>query len=109
MSQRTEKVASLVRQTVATAIITELGPEATNITVTKVDVSPDLKHAIIWLGILGPEHKREAIFQTALNVRPALQWAVAHKMTTKYVPRIELRLDTGGDYAAHIAEIIREL
>lgn len=109
MTQRTEKVASLVHQTVAVGIITELGPEATNITVTKVDVSPDLKTAIIWLGILGPEDKRKTIFQTAQNIRSALQSDVAHKLTTKYVPRIELRLDTGGDYAAHINEIIRQL
>jgi ribosome-binding factor A len=109
VSQRTQKVESLVRQTVATAITHELGPGAARITVTAVDVSPDLKNATVWLGILEGESKRHKTFESVQDVRPALQSAVAKTLTTKYVPKIELKLDTGGDYAQHIADIIREL
>jgi len=109
MSQRTEKVESLVKQTVATAMVTELGPKAALITVTSVDVAPDLKHAVVWLGILAEDLKRQKLFDETLEVRPQLQAAVAGIMTTKYIPKLELRLDTGGDYAEHINRIIREL
>ena len=109
MTQRTEKVESLVKQTVATALVVELGPAAARVTVTAVTVSPDLKHAIVWLGIIESDKKRQGLFEEVIEVRPALQAAVAKIMTTKYIPKLELKLDTGGDYAEHINRIIREL
>lgn len=109
MSQRTEKVESLVKQTVATALAENLDKSAALVTVTAVDVSPDLKGAIVWLGIVAAEPKRQKLFEEATAARPQLQAAVAKIMTTKYIPRLELRLDAGGDYAQHISEIIREL
>jgi len=109
MSQRTEKVESLVRQTVASALVAELGPAVARVTVTGVDVAPDLKQAIVWLGILGKDAERQSLFEQVQAVRPRLQSAVAKTMTTKYVPRLELKLDAGGDYAQHINRIIREL
>ena len=109
MSQRTEKVESLVKQTVALKLIEELGQAAARVTVTGVDVSPDLKNAIVWLGVAENEAKRVATMATVQEVRPKLQAAVAKIMTTKYIPRIELKLDAGIDYAAHISDIIREL
>ena len=110
MSQRTEKVESLVRQTVAMALLEQLGQAATKVGVSAVDVSPDLKHATVWLDVAETNQtKREAIIKAAQEARPKLQAAIAHVMTTKYVPKLELKLDTGADYADHINGIIREL
>lgn len=109
MSQRTEKVESLVRQTVATALIEQLGRAATRVTVTGVDVSPDLKYATVWLGVAESEARRIATMAAVQEARPKLQAAVAKIMTTKFIPKLELKLDTGADYAEHINEIIREL
>jgi len=110
MSQRTEKVQSLVRQIVATALTQELGQAAAKLGVSNVDVSPDLKHATVWLDIAETnESKRQTIMTAAQEVRPKLQAAVATVMTTKYIPKLELKLDTGADYADHINGIIREL
>lgn len=109
MSQRTEKVESLVKQTVASAMVHELGPVIARVTITTVTVSPDLKQATVWLGIVESDQKRQAVFEEVQAVRPALQAAVAKIMTTKYIPKLVLKLDTGGDYAEHINRIIREL
>ncbi|HSX14450.1 MAG TPA: ribosome-binding factor A [Candidatus Saccharimonadales bacterium] len=109
MSQRTEKVKSLLRQRVASELSQAIGPGSANITVTAIDVSPDLKQATVWLGLLGQPKDQEALWQSAEAVRPDVQAAVASVMTTKFVPKLVFKRDLSGDYAQHIESIIREL
>lgn len=109
MSQRTEKVASLVQQTVAQALIEHLGSESAAVTVTAVDVAPDLKSATIWLGLMAPARRHEQIMAQVQEARNDIQASVARTLTTKYVPRLSFRQDASGDYAQHIEAIIRKL
>jgi ribosome-binding factor A len=109
MSQRTEKVQSLVRQTVATALGEMLAGDMANVTVTGVDVTPDLKHATVWIGLLGRDKDQDRIWELVLENRSQAQAAVAKVMTTKYIPKLEFRRDSGGDYAQHIEGIIKQL
>lgn len=107
MSQRTEKVESLVMQLVASFYVERL-PELTGrASVTAVDVSPDLRHAIIWLDILGND--KDELMKLMLGERAAAQSYVAKNMTTKFVPRLELKLDAGGEYAAKMDRLMRGL
>jgi ribosome-binding factor A len=107
MSQRTEKVESIVQQTVAIEIVNLMGQDAARITVTSVDVSPDLRHATIWLGILGDSRLQKQLFDRVVGGAGDLQRAVYSKMTTKFVPYLEFKIDTGGEYAAGIDKLLK--
>ena len=108
MSQRTAKVESLVQQVVAPEIVNLMGQDAARITVTSVDVSPDLRHATIWLGIIGDPRLQKNLLDRILGGSGNLQRAVIAKMTTKFVPRLEFRLDSGGEYAAGIDKLLKQ-
>jgi ribosome-binding factor A len=110
MSQRTEKVASLVHQIVATEL-TQL-PGAAHLTVTGVEVAPDLRQATIWIGVLAPgdnDARAAQLFAVATEARDQLQAAVARQLTTKFVPRLTLQRDVGGAYADRMTRLIRGL
>ena len=109
MSQRTEKVESLIQQIVATGLLNELGGDMARVTVTRVDVSPDLRHAIVWIGIVAGSQNQEQLFERVEQLRPDLQKDVAEQLTTKYVPRLSLKLDTGGEYAAQMERLLNNL
>jgi ribosome-binding factor A len=107
MSQRTERVESLVQQIVAESLPELLGPEVAKITVTGVDVSPDLRSATVWIGVVAGE--AEETMKSVEAQRSQLQKIVSGRLTTKYVPRITLKLDTGGQYAEHITDLLKGL
>jgi ribosome-binding factor A len=107
MSQRTDKVASIVQQTVARLLPEVLHDNIAQVSVTGVDVSPDLRHATVWIDVLGED--KDPVMATVLAARPRLQQELGQVLATKYVPRLNLRLDTGGDYAEHISELMRGL
>lgn len=110
MSQRTQKVESLVQQIVAQQLPEILGPDAARLTITGVDVSPDLRHAIVWVGVLaGSDAELKAELEKLLTVRREFQRAVASNMTTKYVPHLEFRPDAGGEYAEYISKLLRDI
>lgn len=110
MSQRTKKVASLIQQIVAAELQSQLG--MAEITVTTVDVSPDLRQATVWLGIISTQSQKlspDELFRRAESLRPRLQDAVARQLTTKFVPRLSLRPDLSGEYAQHIGRVMNNL
>jgi ribosome-binding factor A len=108
MSERLRKVESLIQQLVA-AELTQV-PDAARLTVTQVQVSPDLRNATVWVGILADDDVLATkLFDAATAHRPALQEAVARNLTTKFVPRLTLERDTGGQYAQAITKLIRGL
>lgn len=110
MSKRIEKVESLVRQIVAGQMTELLGPAAGCLTITGVDVAPDLHNAIIWVGVLADTPIEQQVeFDNLLESKAGFQSAVAKNMTTKFVPRLHFKLDAGGQYADHIAKLLKNI
>lgn len=110
MSQRVAKVESLVQTVVATALVDALERgEAAAVTVTRVDAAPDLRNAVVWIGLLGSAAAQEKLWARVEKTRAVLQAAVGQKLTMKFVPRLQLKRDTGGEYAAEIDRLLRGL
>ncbi|HUC20111.1 MAG TPA: ribosome-binding factor A [Candidatus Polarisedimenticolaceae bacterium] len=108
MSQRTHKVSSLIRQIVA-AELAGL-PESAYLTVTNVEVSPDLRQATVWIGIIAKTEEEAAkLFKAALGAQNHFQTAVARGLTTKFTPRLTIKHDSSGAYAEDISRLIKGL
>ena len=109
MSQRVAKVESLIQQVVATALIQVLDSDAAGVTVTRVDAAPDLRTATVWIGLLGDHARQDVLWAHIERERHELQDALAAHMTTKFVPRLHFKRDTGGEYAAEIDRLLRKI
>lgn len=109
MSQRVAKVESLIQQVVATALVSALERDAAGVTVTRVDAAPDLRNATVWIGLLGTPAQQDALWEHIERERGELQAALGAKMTTKFVPRLSFKRDTGGEYAAEIDRLLKQL
>lgn len=97
-------------QVVAVNLPELLDAEAVRVTVTGVDASPDMRNATVWLGVLGKDDvDRQKMFARVEGLRGELQRRLAARSTTKFVPRIELKLDTGGQYAEQINRLLGTL
>jgi ribosome-binding factor A len=109
MSQRVAKVESLIQQLVARALVEQLERDAAAVTVTRVDSSPDLKNAVVWIGMLGKANAQDQIWAHIERKKGDLQAAVADAMSTKFVPRLHFKRDSGGEYAAEIDRLLRQI
>lgn len=109
MSQRVAKVESVIQQVVARALPELLERDAAQMTVTRVDAAPDLRNATVWIGLLGDEAQSNATWAKLMDVRFDLQERLGQNMTTKFVPMLHFKRDTGGAYAAEIDRLLKGL
>ncbi len=105
MTLRTDKIESVVLRTAARLLHEHVSFPGTTITVSRVQVSPDLKHATLWLSIFGRE--TEAAAQAVLAIRSDLSRLVAKASTSKFSPKIRLEFDTSAEYADEINRLIK--
>ena len=109
MSQRAAKVESLIQQVVAKTLANELERDAAAVTVTRVDAAGDLRNATVWIGLLGDAAAQDKLWVRIESRLGVLQSALGASLTTKFVPRLHVRRDTGGEHAAQIDRLLRGL
>lgn len=81
--------------------------DAHRITVTAVDIGPDLAHAVVFVMPLGGE--KADSFLEALNRSSGLfRSEIARRMDLRYAPKITFRLDQSFDEAARIENLLRQ-
>lgn len=106
-SLRTTRVASLI-QNLLGPIITEVVLETNAlVTVSKVEVTRDMRHAKAWLSILGGND--EQVLALLQKHAYEIQGDINRQMSMKIVPRIQFSLDTSPRFAQHISDIITHI
>lgn len=109
-SRRILKAAEAIREVVSTAILTELrDPRVEDVTVTFVEVSPDMRTAKVHVSIMGDESKQELCLHGLRNSAGFLQQRVAQRIDTRYTPRLAFQLDRGVKNSIAISKILQDV
>jgi ribosome-binding factor A len=106
---RIRRVNEAVREVVSEAITTEMkDPRVGFVTVTSVDTSPDLRHAHVFVSVLGDEKKREESLAGLNSSRAYLQARVASRLRMKHTPRLDFQYDPSAERVMRLSELLRE-
>jgi ribosome-binding factor A len=109
-SRRVQKAAEAVREVVSMAILTELNdPRVRDVTVTHVEMTPDMRQAKVHVSVMGDETKQRLSLAGLKSAAGFLQSKVADRIETRYTPRLEFLLDMGVKKSIAIAEILRRV
>jgi len=109
-TRRTLKVASAIREVVSMAILTDLkDPRVQDVTVTFVEVSPDLRHAKVHVSVMGDETKQRLSLRGLEAAAGYLQTKVNRRVEMRYTPRIQFKLDQGVKHSLEVARILKEV
>ena len=107
--ERMRRVNEAVREVLGTAISTELkDPRVGFVTVTAVDTSADLRHARVFVSVLGDEHRREDSLAGLSSSRGYLQGRVARELRLKHTPQLQFQYDPTTDRGMRITQLLRE-
>lgn len=109
-SRRVEKAAEAIRGVVSMAILAELkDPRVHDVTVTYVEVSPDLRTAKIHVSVMGTETQQNLALRGLQNSAGFLQSKIAERIDMRYTPRLTFYLDQGVKRSIEIAKILNEV
>jgi ribosome-binding factor A len=104
------RVDEAIRQVIGDAVAAELkDPRVGFVTVTDVRTSADLRHARVYVSVLGDAEQREATMAGLRSAHGFLQGKVASELHLKRTPALELYYDDTTDRALRVDELIEEI
>jgi ribosome-binding factor A len=108
-NERMRRVNEAVREVLSTAIAKDVkDPRIGFVTVTGVDTSPDLRHARVYVSVLGGERERADTLAGLSSSHGYLQSRVAAELRLKNTPQLDFHYDESVDRGARITEILRK-
>lgn len=107
---RMEKVNNQMRREISIIIQQDLGdPRMGFVTITHVDVSPDLKNAKVYFSALGDERNLLDAQKSLNNARGMIRHMVSQKMSIRHTPELHFIQDQSISMSTKIEETIREI
>ena len=109
-AKRTERVGVLLRAALSELLLRDVkDPRVRMVTVTEVDVSPDLKHARCYVSLLGGGGDAAAMLKGLASARPYLQSQVGKRLGLRFTPELHFEIDTSLDAADRMQRLLRGL
>ena len=94
MSERTKRVDELLRQEIGAIIARELAdPRIGFVTITDVETTPDLRHAKVWVSVIGSEAERDAALSALAHAMPFVRHELGGRLRLRRIPELHLRAD----------------
>jgi ribosome-binding factor A len=109
MSERMRRVDESLRQVLSEALLELKDPRIGFVTVTGVETSPDLRHARVFVSVLGSERRREATLEGLAAAHGVLQSRVARELRLKRTPQLTFEYDPSVERGVRMTRLIDEL
>ena len=77
--------------------------------ITRVEVSGDLRHAKVFVSVMGTPEEQAATMKGLRNATGYLRHELAERIVLRYMPEISFRLDTSIEEGARILDLIRQV
>jgi len=107
---RMERVNEQMRREIGTMLQQDFqDPRLKLVTILHVDVSKDLRHAVVFYSVLGEEKKIQEVGAVLERLRGYVRKLVGERISMRYTPEIRFEYDQSVAYGAQIEKTIQEI
>lgn len=108
-TRRVERLSEFIKQEVSKIILYKVkDPRLSFITVTRVDISPDLKNVKVYVSVLGDESAQKHTLWGLGHAKGFIQAELGTCLRVKYTPQLKFYLDESAEKRNRILKIIDE-
>jgi ribosome-binding factor A len=110
MSQRTDRVDELLRQEIGALLAKEVAdPRIGFATITDVVTSPDLRHAKVWVSVIGTQAVRDETLRALGDAMPFIRHELGKRLRIRRIPDLHIRLDDSAERGTRVLHLLHEL
>ncbi len=110
MSQRTDRVDELLRQEIGRILAKDVqDPHVGFATVTAVETTPDLRHARVWVSVIGGAPERAETLAALERAMGFVRHELGVRLRIKRIPALHVALDDSAARGTRVLRIIEEL
>jgi len=107
---RMDKINQLMKREISNIIQQEFqDPRLMFVTIISVDVSPDLRNAIINYSVLGDDKQIQAVSKTLSSLSGYIRKLIGQRIRLRYTPKISFVYDKSIEYSIRIEKTLNEL
>lgn len=109
MKHRLERVNELIKRELGALLIREIKFDAQLVSISSVDITPDLKQCHVYVTVIGTEAQRHRALEQLIGERNLLQSLLAKRVIIKYTPQLHFRLDDSIERGTRVLQILEEI
>lgn len=109
MTNRKARVTELITRELSTILARDHAFPDVLVTVTGVDLTPDFKNAHIFIGVIGPAAKQEAVVEKLNTQRGLLSARVAKRIVLKNSPHFFFKLDHSVERGVRVTALMEQI
>ena len=111
MTRRTERISDLLRAELSSLILREVNdPRVRLASVSQVSVSPDLRHAVVQISVLGEKEERNGCIEALNHAHGFIRGRLAKQLRgLRVVPDLSFELDRGAEHSQRISDLLENL
>jgi len=108
-TRRTVRVAEVLRKQLSALMNQSLDLEGMLITISSVELPPDMKQAYIYVSTLNPEVEQENALKLLNRNRAVWQGTIGRRLGLKFTPQLHFRFDGAIERGDRVMEILTQL
>ena len=111
MSRRMARVNVLLRQEISRVAAVELRDPRLSliVSITHVDTSADLRHAKVYVSVLGPPSEKQSTLKALKSAAGFINRSMRRNLALKATPSLEFFLDESIERGAELLQLIEEV
>ncbi len=110
MTRRTRQVGELLREELSDIIRREVkDPRIGFMSITSVDVPPDLRSARVYISVLGTDKERSDTLDALHSAAKFIRFHLKPRLRMRQIPELDFRDDRSMEYAQQISATLREI
>ncbi|MDP3789209.1 MAG: 30S ribosome-binding factor RbfA [Candidatus Omnitrophota bacterium] len=107
---RPERVAEAIRKEISTMIQEELkDPRIGFTTITKVEITPDLRYAKIYYTVLGNEKEKKSTGIALKRAKGFIKGHIGDRLKLRFTPEITFKVDASTEYADKMERLFNKI
>ena len=111
MARRMERVNQLLREELSHLAQRELKDPrlGTLMTITEVDVSPDLRHARVYVSVMGDAEEQQAAIEVLSAASGFLRRGLRDRLKLRNIPDLQFQQDRAMEHGTHLLTLIDQV
>ena len=110
MTARTDRVDELLRQEIGAIVSRDVAdPRVGFATITKVETTPDLRHAKVWVSVIGQPAERRVTVAALQRAMPFVRHELGRSLRLKRIPDLHIQLDDTAERGTRVLQLLAEL
>lgn len=108
--KRSQRVGELIHEEISNLLLVGLkDPRIGFVTLTHVELTDDLKHAKIFVSVMGKEEEKERTLQGLAAASGFIRKELGRKLQLRHIPDLTFRIDDSLDYSLRINKVLSDI